>query len=160
MENKLICKYRFKFYLNASHSITMNGVKGQVHPHTWEFVLDILVPRKEFQEFYTYEKVVEEFFATYQNQVLNERDPFQTVDPTLENLVYYFGAKIREIIRTPGGELMCIEGSETPTRSYIISYERESEYVTNVNQLEEGALSQVLDSLLDDIVSEGEQHEE
>ena len=34
-------EYRLKFYLNMRHYIIINEVKGETHPHTWEFALDI-----------------------------------------------------------------------------------------------------------------------
>ena len=40
-------EYRLKFYLNMRHYIIINEVKGETHPHTWEFALDI-----KFQEIY------------------------------------------------------------------------------------------------------------
>ena len=43
-------EYRFKFYLNASHYVIFNNKKGQVHPHTWEFQVDILIDRSKYME--------------------------------------------------------------------------------------------------------------
>lgn len=152
MENRLFCEYKFKFYLNASHSIIINGRQGEVHPHTWEFVLEILVPRDEFLEFRIYEEAVERFFNQFQNRTINEVEPFDAVVPTLENMLDYFGGKLRSIIQKRGGALMQIEGSETPTRSYVISYTRDSEYLSSVEQYSEDSLSRILDKMLDDII--------
>ena len=33
-------EYRLKFYLNMRHYIIINEVKGETHPHTWEFALE------------------------------------------------------------------------------------------------------------------------
>lgn len=38
-------EYRLKFYLNMRHYIIINEVKGETHPHTWEFALDIKFSR-------------------------------------------------------------------------------------------------------------------
>ncbi len=153
MDNKIFCEYRFKFYLNASHSIIINGKQGQVHPHTWEITLDILVTRKDFTEFNVYEKTLTDFFAKYQNQTINDIPPFDAIIPTLETMVEYFGNEIRELIRGMGCELIRIEGSETPTRSYIISYAKTTEYFQNVEKSSKEAMSRVIDSMLDDILA-------
>lgn len=153
MEDRLFCEYRFKFYLNASHSILINGRQGAVHPHTWEFTLDILVPRNEFKEFNSYEQNPADFFAQYQNITLNDVQPFDTIVPTLENMVEYFGDELRKSIRNDGGELLRIEGSETPTRSYVISYDRSSVYMDSVEDNSEAALDKMLEKMLDDILA-------
>ena len=44
-------EYRLKFYLNMRHYIIINEVKGETHPHTWEFALDIKFSRNLFVEF-------------------------------------------------------------------------------------------------------------
>lgn len=152
MDSKLFCEYRFKFYLNASHSIIINGKQGEVHPHTWEMTLDILVERKDFMEFNVYERVAQDFFSQYQDKTMNEIQPFDTVVPTLENLVDYFGSEIRKRIREVGGELTRIEGSETPTRSYVVSYVRDEEYIKDIRQQSQESLSRVIDDMLDRVL--------
>ena len=37
----MIRYYRIKAYLNASHFVVFDGKKGNVHPHTWEFVATV-----------------------------------------------------------------------------------------------------------------------
>ena len=44
-------EYRLKFYLNMRHYIIINEVKGETHPHTWEFALDIKFSRNLNREF-------------------------------------------------------------------------------------------------------------
>ncbi len=152
MENTLFCEYRFKNYLNASHYILINGIKGQVHPHTWEFTLDILVPRTEFMEFSIFEKEIEKYFEKFQNRTMNDVPPYDTQIPTLETMTENFGVDLREIIRKAGGELMKIEGSETPTRSYIIGFTSDSEYLTSINRKTEKSLDNIVDRVLDSIL--------
>lgn len=148
MRNRLLCKYKFKFYLNASHYIVINGKQGEAHPHTWEFILDVVLPNSEFVQFSVYERTIESFFATYQNQTMNDVAPFDTIIPTLEHMVEYFGDAIRQRIQAVGGQLEQIEGSETPTRSYIISYTQEESFLTGSEQSAQAALSDVLDQAL------------
>lgn len=148
MRNRLLCKYKFKFYLNASHYIIINGKQGEAHPHTWEFILDVVLPNSEFVQFSVYERTIESFFATYQNHTMNDVAPFDAIIPTLENMVEYFGDAIRERIQAAGGQLEQIEGSETPTRSYVISYAQEESFLTGTEQSAQAALSDILDQAL------------
>lgn len=152
MESKLTRLYQFKFYLNGGHSILIDGHQGQVHPHTWEFGLKILMQKEEFVEFNVFEKAINLFFEKYQNQTLNNVKPFDVLMPTLENMVDYFGEQLRGIIRAVGGELMQIEGSETPTRSYIVSYEGDSIYLENEQQVSQKAVSRVMDRMLENLL--------
>ncbi len=150
MRNRLLCKYKFKFYLNASHYIVINGKRGEAHPHTWEFILDVVLPNSEFVQFSVYERAIESYFATYQNQTINDIPPFDTIIPTLENLVEQFGEAIRARIQEAGGQLEQIEGSETPTRSYVISYTQDETYLTGSEQSAQSALSDIMDQALDE----------
>lgn len=153
MNDSLFCEYRFKFYLNASHSIIIDGRQGQVHPHTWEIAVDIFAARKGFTEFGIYEKTLSDFFAKYQNRNLNEIPPFDSLNPTLETMVEYFGEQISQFAHSIGCELIRIEGSETPTRSYIISYSGASEYFGNVEKYSGEETSRVIDGMLDSILA-------
>ena len=54
-ENRLFREYRLKFYLNANHFVIINNKKGETHPHTWEFTLNILVGRESFVEFFRFD---------------------------------------------------------------------------------------------------------
>lgn len=117
--------YQFKFYLNASHFVFFNGSKGETHPHTWEFALKIKVRNNDdLVQFSTYEHALEAVFAPYQNKTINECEPFDTLLPTLENLVEVFSARLLSVVDELDADLLQVEGSETPTRSYMVSYER------------------------------------
>lgn len=115
--------YRFKFYLNASHYVFFDGKQGETHPHTWEFALKIRVAGDNLTQFSDYEAAIEKVFEPFQNTTLNEVDPFDTLLPTLENLVEVFGLRLHDTVEGLKGELLEFEGSETPTRSYMVSYE-------------------------------------
>ena len=66
MAVKLYREYRIKFYLNMRHYIIINGNKGETHPHTWEFALDIKFGRSSFVEFNIFEKGITDFLDKYQ----------------------------------------------------------------------------------------------
>jgi len=126
-------KYKFKFYLNASHSIYINGVLGQSHPHTWEFTLDVLKVWEDFVQFNDVEKAIEELLSKYQNNYINEIDPFTKMNPTLENICEYFKETLKKLLMDIGWILMIIEISETPSRSYIIDLIDEVELLPSRN---------------------------
>ncbi len=115
--------YCFKFYLNASHYVYFGGAQGETHPHTWEFSLKLEVDGCSLQQFSDYEKVLGAVFEPYQNKTVNEIAPFDELLPTLENIVEVFGAASRDAARKVDARLLEFEGSETPTRSYLVSYE-------------------------------------
>lgn len=143
--------YIFKFYLNASHSTIFNGKQGEVHPHTWEFGLKILTGNDTTVQFNVYENAIQGFFAKYQNTTLNDVAPFDTVIPTLENMVDYFGENLQGILNELGAALSEMEGSETPTRSYLVDYSQTDEFKHALNRREESSISKTFDSLLDSI---------
>lgn len=113
-------EYKFKFYLNATHSIHVNGERGQMHPHTWEISLDTVKVREDFVQFHDIEKAAEKLLEDYQDSYLNEFEPFNVMNPILENICTYFKERFEKLLSQNGWLLLRIEISETPTRSYII----------------------------------------
>lgn len=113
-------EYRLKFYLNAQHYVVFDGKKGEVHPHTWEFCLNIKVMFNAFTPFYVYEEAINGFLAPFQNTVLNDTEAFAERQPSLENIVEVFTAEFDRLIVAKDGVLLSVEGSEGPTRSYIV----------------------------------------
>lgn len=150
MPVRLYREYRLKFYLNASHFIIINGRRGEVHPHTWEFTLNIRFGRESFAEFNVFEKGIESFLRPFQNSVMNDHEPFDTITPTVENMVDVFSREFYRIIYGIGGILTQVEASETPTRSYILNLEHEPKPETEL--AEKQMRSEVIDSVLDSIV--------
>lgn len=128
-------QYKFKFYLNASHAISIQGKLGQKHPHTWEITLNTLKLMDGFIQFNQLEKRIEEFFETYQDKLLNEIDPFDVVNPTLENCCEYFKTQLQSILNEEGWVLLMIEMSETPNLTFVINT-LEDESVENQQAVE------------------------
>lgn len=91
-------EYRLKFYLNMRHYIIINDAKGETHPHTWEFALDIKFSRNSFVEFNIFEEGISKFLEQFQNKILNEVEPFDSMMPTLENVTDYFAEEFFKII--------------------------------------------------------------
>lgn len=121
--------YRFKFYLNANHYIIINGKEGETHPHTWEFTIDIMIDGGELVLFNVYEKAIDAYFEKFQNKVMNDFPPFDVIVPTLENMSEHFIVDIRDIVEQNNGHLVKMESSETPTRSYIVSFEEDDDFL-------------------------------
>lgn len=114
-------QYRFKFYLNASHAIFIQGILGDKHPHTWEIQIDVIKQQGEFVKFENVENSIDKFLEQYQNTFLNDHEPFNSINPTLENITEFFLKEIQEVLKPYGWNIFSIEISETPTRSFIIS---------------------------------------
>lgn len=133
-------QYKFKFYLNANHSIYLNGILGQNHPHTWEITLDTIKVRNDFILFDAVEKDVEHFFDGFQDKDINMLPPFDVTNPTLENLCKFFRDRLGNLLAGMGWVLTRIEMSETPARSYIIDLTDEiDERVRNEERAEAAA---------------------
>lgn len=152
--NTLYREYRFKFYLNANHYIIINGKAGQNHPHTWEFVVQILVDNDKFIQFDQFETSIDEYFDKYQNKVMNDIPPFDHTVPTLENIADYFIYDIREIVHNLGGTLMKMECSETPTRAYVISFEQDRSFIQELRKNTGDKINTIIDNIVDDIMGE------
>ena len=142
-------QYKFKFYLNASHAIYINGNMGEKHPHTWEICMNVLKIQDGFIAFNRLEQLIEDFIDQYQNQFINEVKPFDTLNPTLENCCYYFMKQLSEILNTQGWILLTIEMSETPTRSYVINLLDESS--TEQKQMLEVKANELLEKVKQNI---------
>jgi 6-pyruvoyltetrahydropterin/6-carboxytetrahydropterin synthase len=120
-------KYRFKFYLNGTHSIYIDGVLGQEHPHTWEITINTIKVKDEFVVFNDVEKNIEKYLQKFQDTYLNDVPPFTTLNPTLENICGYFKESVQKMLFKNGWFLLSIEIAETPARSYIIDISDEYE---------------------------------
>lgn len=139
-------QYKFKFYVNASHAIYIDGKLGNRHPHTWEITLNTLKIQNDFVQFNHIEHQIEEFFNKYQETYLNEVHPFNIFNPTLENCCKYFKQELANILRNEGWVLLAIEISETPTRVYVINLLDEMEDNHNKN------MEVIADAILDKLV--------
>lgn len=150
MAVRLYREYRLKFYLNARHYVIIGSNKGDIHPHTWELALTIRIGRGSFTQFHTFESCINQCLARYQNKILNECPPFDTVLPTLENLADVLSREFYDRIAEVGGELTAFEASETPTRSYLLDLEHA--YQPRSEELESRMLSDMIDTVLDELL--------
>ncbi len=122
----MIYQYVCKFYLNASHFITINNNKGDIHSHCFEIAIDIGSKNKDsFVSFTEIEKCIEELLQPYQEQVINTVKPFDAINPTLENMAEYFKELFKSELKKKNWVLLTLEFSETPTRSFLINVAEE-----------------------------------
>ena len=71
------CSYKFKFYINARHSVNFDGNQSDIHPHTWETVIYIGVKSQSYINFTKMEKVLETYFHQYEGRYLNDLKCFK-----------------------------------------------------------------------------------
>lgn len=119
--DKTYRQYKLKSYLNMNHFIIIDNKPGEVHPHTWELIVSVVSAQSDMTPFTNIERKIETIMDQYQDKLLNECKPFDTLVPTVENAARYFFRLIQDSIIQEGWILMMLEVSETPTRSYIIN---------------------------------------
>lgn len=112
--------YKFKFYLNARHSVSFNGKQSSIHPHTWEITVIFGSEQSDTINFSMFEKELENYFLSYENKYLNEHVSFVGITPTMENMGKVFYNHIKELINNQQLSFRTLEISENPTRTYII----------------------------------------
>lgn len=115
--------YRFKFYINARHSVTFKGKSSNIHPHTWEVVVSFGSEISETINFSEFEGKLEKYFIYYEGKYLNELESFIGINPTMENMGKIFYSDIKELLDRENLYFKRIEISENPTRTYIIEAE-------------------------------------
>lgn len=144
-------QYKFKFYLNASHAIYIDGHIGERHPHTWEITINVLKEKTEFIQFSNLEKKIENWMKNYQDKYLNEIEPFDQINPTMENCCDYFKEVISSILHTEGWILLSIEMSETPTRSYVINLFDSDQQITWEDTSSDTVAGEILNNILNNL---------
>ncbi len=156
MNTMISREYKFKFYLNINHYIIIDGVEGQLHPHTWEFTIHVKKITNKFLQFSEVEDVIDGYLKNYQNSLLNTKEPFDRIVPTLEHVSEYFGGQFQRLIKEIGGILLWMESSETPTRSYLLDYEQDEGVKKEMEFGKNDVVLRVVDSVIDDILGDGQ----
>lgn len=117
----MIKQYKCKFYLNASHFIETNGKKGEIHSHCFEFVINTAPEEDEEIKFFLLEDAINKVLEPYQGKVINDIEPFDKINPTLEEMCVYFEGIFRQEAKKNRSVLLSLELSETPSRTYSVS---------------------------------------
>jgi len=144
-------QYKLKYYLNCRHAIYIEGKLGNIHPHTWEIVIHFARVRDKFVPFADLEKKIDELMTPYQEKTLNEVNPFDMINPTLENCANYFREIITDLLNKDGWVLLMMEISETPSRSYVMSLidEQELGKSQTINALADVIIEDVMKANID-----------
>lgn len=112
--------YKFKFYINAKHSVNFGTGTSPIHPHTWETVIYLKVKDTDFINFTNFENILEKYFEAYEGKYLNDLDAFKINNPTMEHIGRIFYDDLLALLKGENIILYRIEISENPTRTYII----------------------------------------
>ncbi|HHV98671.1 MAG TPA: hypothetical protein GXX36_03715 [Clostridiaceae bacterium] len=118
-----IRKYKFKFYLNARHSINIDNRQCKVHPHTWEIVIYISKYGDSLTQFTEVENSIQKYLMKYEGELLNAVPPFDLIDPSMENIGDAIFLEIFPLVQNFGCQLEMLEISENPSRTYIVNLE-------------------------------------
>lgn len=113
-------QYRLKFYLNTYHFIYINGNPGELHPHTWQMMAQAVNQKDGLILFNEVEQRIDAVLDRFQDKTLNDMEPFDVLNPTLENISEYFKNEFAAVLNQFGWQLIRFECSETPTRAYLI----------------------------------------
>lgn len=119
--SRLVGTYRLKYYIHASHAIRWEAGIGKAHSHSWEIICEIKSNQEEMLVFDKVEHLLEKTFDHYSGKLLNEVAPFDTINPTLENLAYHFFELVSGYLEEFHASLVRLELGESPTRYYCVT---------------------------------------
>lgn len=112
--------YKFKFYVNARHSVAFDNGQSNIHPHTWEIVIYVKGITETFINFTEFEKMIENHIERYEGQYLNEMEIFGGENPTMEHIGASLNTHLSLLMKKENLQLERLEISENPTRTYIM----------------------------------------
>lgn len=118
------CGYKYKYYLNMSHSINEQNPRAGLHYHTLDITLYIQEQKNAGENFLLYEDLereVEQYFSTYEGVFFNELPAFERIPVTIEHIGDMFFTALKRKLKEEGYILSRLEISETPARVYAIS---------------------------------------
>jgi len=144
----VITGYQYKFYLNANHAIYINGKLGQLHPHTWELSFEVINENEKLILFNKVQPMIDEMLNKYQNQNINNIEPFDKINPTLENITDYFMNEFREKLKKIGMILTWIEVSENASISYFINVLDEADIKEESVQTHDNDMDMAIDDII------------
>lgn len=112
--------YKYRYYFNALHS--EDGEKEHARMYTFTVTLYLKPMGKEqFVSFDEIDRIARENLKEYQGAYLNELPAFSTELPTIDKIGKYLNQQFRNAMRVKQFELVQLEISDTPLRSYLIS---------------------------------------
>lgn len=110
-------------FLNARHYVVFGDKQGPVHAHSWQFKADVEVPAENPNQiaFGDVLREIKKVVEPYENSLLNEHEPFNTLMPTTENLAGVLFKRIKEEISSLGVNLARISVWESPTKGIEVT---------------------------------------
>lgn len=146
--------YKIKTFLNAEHYVSLNGKKGIQHPHMFEISVYVRFPGDTFIGFKDLENAFAEIIKPYQNKCLNDIEPFTSIMPTTENITEIFAEQISDMVKSIGGEVLQVATSETPSRTYVTTYNSAECPTENDTDYESEAIDRIIDARFDSLAKD------
>jgi len=115
-------------FVNARHFVNLGNVSGPVHSHSWQVKLEVEIPETEHDvvEFATIYREINSTLIPFENTVLNEKFPFNIIQPTTENISMYFFNILQSSLKRIDLKLIKLILWETPTRGIeVTKYNKE-----------------------------------
>ena len=125
----LVGTYRLKYYIHASHAVRWNDGIGEAHSHSWEITLEFQSTNDEMIVFEDIEALLGDIFSVYSGAFLNEIEPFNAINPTLENVGKEFFKLVEKKIKPIYAKLIRLEVGESPMRFYYVTREEMSDAI-------------------------------
>lgn len=147
--------YEHTFYLNTEHAIFINGRLGNQHSHTWELTLTIKDFNEKFMQFNELKNWLNPIMSPYEKKFMNDVEPFNKINPTLENVCKYFNENFFEILKSHNMFLEKLRMCESIKCSYIIindddwnEKEQKTEKVDEIDKANDELLNSILNKYL------------
>ncbi|MGE5373305.1 MAG: 6-carboxytetrahydropterin synthase [Solirubrobacterales bacterium] len=105
-------------FLNAKHYVVFNNNKGPTHGHSWQIQMEAEIPydASSVIRFNHFEEMLRFALEPFQRKVLNDIDPFGTVQPLTENIAIYIFNTMDEQLEAHNARLKKISVWENPTK--------------------------------------------
>lgn len=108
--------YKIIKKFNASHKVYSESE----HAHTFTVVVYIEQFNNEDILFTRFEDIISSYFEQYKKSFINEARSFLNIQPTIENMCLIFYFELSEILKRYNIELIKLELSDLPTRSFSV----------------------------------------
>nr|WP_290670198.1 6-carboxytetrahydropterin synthase [Ardenticatena sp.] len=115
-------------FFNARHFVVMNGVRGDIHTHSYR--LQVRCRSRQLEQdshvvvgYTAIRERMKQVVSAYNNQLLNDLPPFQQLQPTTENLTAVIFQQLERLLADLPVELVGVTVWESPTESVAFGLE-------------------------------------
>ena len=109
---------------------------------------EVLIENVKLILFNKVQPMIEEMLNKYQNQNINNIEPFDKINPPLDNITDYFMNEFREKLKKIGMILTWIEVSENATISYFINVLDEADIKEESVQTHDNDMDMAIDDII------------